>query len=100
MRIDIYMSCPVCLSEGYNTPKSYWVKTSCGSRITLDDKGIVRCKKGCHSSHILTNKFKCNNGRHDFKVASTAGLAAAISTSSHFVNGGGISWLQSVLRSL
>lgn len=70
------------------------------SWLTLDDKAMISCKRCYRSWHITESRFKCNNDRHDFVVSTTRGLATAISTSSHFVSGGGISWLQSVLNSL
>lgn len=101
MKIDIYMSCPVCLQEGYNTSKQYWKHSwPCGGRLTLDDKARIKCAKCRRGGHILGMKLKCSEGRHKFKVCSQEGYAAAISTSSHFVNGGGMSWLQSVISNI
>ena len=77
-----------------------------GSKVTfdkvllLDDKGKVKCKKCTSSGHLLEMKLRCEEGRHTFKIATVEGYASAISTSSHFVNGGGIAWLQSVLQHL
>lgn len=98
MRIELYMSCPKCLSEGYNTSRQYWRHSwPCGGVLTLDEKATVRCKKCFRAGKLLEMQLKCEEGRHTFKVATTEGYAAALSTSSHFVNEAGLSWLQSVL---
>ncbi len=101
MNIEIYMSCPSCLSDGYNTSRQYWRHAwPCGGILTLDDKGKVKCKKCTSSGHLLDMKLRCEEERHTFRIATVEGYTSAISTSSHFVNGGGIAWLQSVLQHL
>lgn len=101
MKIDIYMACPVCLAEGYNTERDYWLhKWPCKGRLTLDENAIVQCRKCRRSEKLTKMQLRCNNGRHDFKVPSSEGLAAAISCSSQIVNQVTMSWLNSVIVQL
>ncbi len=98
MKIELYMSCPKCLSEGYNTSHQYWRHIwPCGGVLTLDESAKVSCKKCHRGGRLLDMKLKCEENRHSYKVTTMEGYAAAISTSAHFVNGGGIAWLQNVL---
>jgi hypothetical protein len=100
MKIDIYMSCPACFSQGQSTSRQYWRHGwPCGGILTLDDQAKVACKKCSSSGRLIDMTLTCEE-QHEYKIASIEGYAGAISTSAHFVNDGGISWLQSVLRNL
>ena len=101
MKVDIIMTCPVCLSEGHNAVRDYWLhEWPCKGRLTLDENAIVQCRK-CRRSEKLTKMLlKCNSGRHKFKVASTEGLAAAISCSAQMVNQVTMAWLNNVIQQL
>lgn len=101
MNIEIYMSCPACLADGFNTSRQYWRHGwPCGGILTLNDKGKVKCKKCKRSGNLLDMRLKCEENRHAYKIATTEGYAAAISTSAHFANGAGIAWLQSVIQNI
>ncbi len=101
MKFDIYMPCPVCLSEGYNTDRVYWRHTwPCKGQLTLDENAMVQCKKCRRSEHLSKMKLKCGNDRHKFVVPSTASFAAAISTSAQFVETAGLLWLQRTIESI
>lgn len=99
MRIEIYMSCPVCLQEGRNSPKEYWRdEPPCNGKLYIDEYAIVHCAGCGASAHLSQMGLRCNNNRHDFSIPSTEGFAAAISTSAQFVNGTGLRWLQSAIK--
>lgn len=98
MKIELYMSCPNCLSEGHNTSRQYWRHSfPCGGVLTLDEYAKVTCKKCHRGGRLLDMKLKCEENKHTYKITTMEGYAAAISTSSHLVNEGGIAWLQNVL---
>lgn len=101
MKIELYMSCPNCLSDGFNTSRQYWRHTwPCGGVLTLDEFAKVSCKKCYRSGLLMDMKLKCEENRHTYKVTTIEGYVTAISTSSHFVNDAGISWLQNVLTNI
>lgn len=101
MKFDIYMACPVCLMEGYNTERVYWRHNwPCEGQLTLDENANVQCRKCRKSEHLTKMKLKCGNERHNFIVPSAAGFASAISTSAQLVEMAGIAWLQSALNKL
>lgn len=101
MKIDIYMYCPACLAEGNHSSQQYWLHAwPCKGVLTLNDKGVIKCSKCRKSWKIMDTVLTCNEGRHSFAVTSQEGYAAAISTTAHFTEGGGIAWLQSVLKHL
>lgn len=99
-KIDIYISCPVCQDEGYNSQRSYWYHSTCGGKLQLDEFAALSCNSCNHSNHISLWNFKCNNGRHDFMPASKEAFAFALSTSAQLVNGTGAKWLSEVLKHL
>ncbi len=100
-RIAIYISCPACADEGHYTAKSYWQHSHCGrGNIYLNELANIYCSGCGHESHISNWSFKCPDGRHDFKVPSTAGFAQVLSTSSQMVNESGQKWLISVLEKM
>jgi len=99
MKIDIYMPCPICYSEGYHTSHQYWRHAApCGGVLTLDEYATVECKSCLKSGNLKNMTLKCEQDRHKFKVATTKEYASAISSSAQFANGGGISWLQNILH--
>lgn len=101
VKFDIYMACPVCLSEGYNSAREYWRHAGpCKGLLALDEWANIICRKCRRKSHITKMRLKCCNGRHDFVLTSVEGYAAAISTSSHFVEKAGLAWLQSAIQHL
>lgn len=98
MKIELYMACPSCLSEGHNTAHQYWRHSwPCGGVLTLDEFAIVACKKCFNKGRLLDMKLKCEEDQHTYRVTTIEGYAAAISTSAHLVNEAGVAWLQSVL---
>ncbi len=101
MKIDIIMACPVCLEEGYNSPRDYWLHDGpCQGVLTLDENAIVQCRK-CRKKEKLTRmKLRCNNNRHDFSIPSTVGLAQAMSTSAQMANERTLAWLQNVIKQI
>ena len=100
-KIPIYINCPACIDDGYYTPKSYWVHAACNQgRLYLTPEADVYCSGCSHKNHITNWAFSCNSGRHDFRVPSTAGFAAAISTSSQMVNSAGQRWLIHALQKI
>lgn len=99
-RVDIFMSCPGCSAHGHSA-KEYWTHAgSCGGVLQLDEYANVICKRCGSNAHITKMRLCCNSGRHNFYVPSKELYALSISTASNFVNGGGIQWLQSVIRYL
>jgi hypothetical protein len=100
MSVKVFMSCPACHDEGYNSQRSQWYHSNCDGSLYLTDNAELECYKCWHKSHISKWEFKCNNGRHDYRVASSSALAQALSTSSQMVNAGGLRWLRKALESL
>lgn len=99
-RIDIYMTCPGCVWNG-NAAKEFWTHGGyCGGTLQLDEYANVICKRCGANAHITEMRLSCNSGRHTFYVPNKEMYAKSVSTASNFVNGGGIQWLQSVLRFL
>lgn len=100
-KVLVYISCPACVDDGYNTPQTYWKHGTCGSGgIYLTELANIHCSGCGKESHVSNWSFKCPDGRHDFKVPSTAGFTTALSTSSQMTNEAGRKWLISVLERL
>ena len=114
MRIEIYMPCPICVSEGRNSASEYWRHGSegglsgimfkpCNGILCLDERANIVCSKCGKTRHLQDAKLTCNSGRHKFAIAppnSTVSYAAAISAASHFSNAGGLDYLKSVMKHL
>lgn len=99
-KTDIYISCPVCQDEGYNTQRTHWYHSSCGGKLQLTRKAQIHCGSCGQIDHISRWSFKCRNNRHDFKRASEDAYSLAISTASQMVNEAGNVWLRDVLENL
>ena len=101
MKIELYMACPVCLEQGYNSAREYWLHSwPCSGQLYIDEHAEINCGKCRRSEHITKMKLRCGNDKHDFAVASVTGFAHAISTSSLLVDKAGLSWLQNALEYL
>ena len=101
MKLAIYMPCPVCLQQGYNSVREYWRHDwPCKGELFLDEYAIVHCSKCRRKEHLTKMKLRCGNDRHNFAVSSVTGFASAISTSAQFVERAGLAWLQSAIEYL
>lgn len=101
VRIAIYICCPACIDDGYYTQKTYWQHTHCGTgALYLTEIANISCSGCSHESHISNWSFKCPDGRHNFRVPSTAAFTQALSVSSQMTNEGGQRWLISVLEKM
>jgi hypothetical protein len=100
-KILLYISCPACADEGYNSLKTYWKHTKCGvGCLYLNEYANIHCSGCNHESHLSNWAFKCPEGRHDFRVPTTDGFARVLSTSSQMTSEAGQRWLISVLERL
>lgn len=102
MEFDIYMRCPACESDGYSSAQQYWRHGGpCQGVLRLSDKALIICGKCRKKWKLIDTVLSCDEGRHNFSVATKEGYAAAISTSAHFTSSAGaLAWLQSVLECL
>jgi hypothetical protein len=100
-RIILYISCPACKDDGYNTQKTYWQHNRCklGS-LYLDENANIYCSGCQHLSHLSGWAFSCPDGKHDFRVPTISGFVQAISVSSQLTNEAGQKWFMSVLQKI
>lgn len=99
------MKCPGCEADAFRrgyagVANENWTCGSCGRPLKLDEYANVICERCNQYAHITQMTLSCNSGRHRFYVPDKVAYSLTISTASNFVNGGGIAWLQSVIRSL
>ena len=103
------MACPACRAEGRNAPSENWrhgaekgvitwMFKPCNGKLLLDEKANVICAKCGSSKFLLNTELSCNSGRHKFATANNLSYAEVISTASHIVNSGGVSYLQNILK--
>ena len=98
-KIALYISCPACADDGYNTNKCYWQHSQCAvGNLYLTDQATIYCSGCTHESHVSRWSFKCPDGRHDFRVPTTEGFSQVLSTSSQMTTLAGQRWLISVLE--
>ena len=100
MAVRLFMSCPACYDSGYNTKSSQWYHTDCGGTIYLNDYAELECYRCSHKSHISKWNWKCDSGRHEYRIASSYALAQAMSTSSQMITEHGLRWLRRALKHL
>ena len=76
IEVDFVAPCPVhdCLHENRVI---VWKHHNCGGKEKLNDKGELRCLKCFAKGRFVDWKFRCKN--HDFKKASSQGVAHALS---------------------
>jgi hypothetical protein len=99
MKIEIYMKCPVCYQEGYNSASEYWQHSwPCNGTLYLDEHAVVHCKKCRKNAPLIKWKLRCGNDKHNFSVVSAAGFASVIAQSAQYVNQAGLAWLQSAIN--
>lgn len=102
---ELYISCPVCLDRGNQTPHSYWShhNNNCNGDIYMGENAFYYCKKCGATQHVYKWKYGCPNhssGEYEFLEASPASLAQAVSTAGQMVNATGIPWLQTFLANM
>jgi hypothetical protein len=100
MRIDIFMACPMCLSQGYSCTKEFWRHELDGGVLTIDENANIKCKTCGKGDHLLNVQLSCHSGRHKYSVPNREYWASAISTSGQFVNNGGLAWLQRIMQKI
>lgn len=111
MKVEIFMQCPACHSEGRNSGSEYWRHGSdggltsfmfkpCNGVLCLDEKANVICSKCGKSRRLVDVKLSCSSGRHKFAVASNISYASVISTAAQFSEKGGLSYLMSIMEQL
>lgn len=109
MQIEIYMACPLCVSNRLSVAKEYWrhgtdggltswMFKACNGILCLDEKANIICSRCGKSIPLLQAKLSCNSGNHKFAVASNLSYAQAISTASNCIDSGGMKYLQSILK--
>ena len=102
----VYISCPVCLDLGKNTPQSYWVHadSNCGGDLYMGENAYYLCKKCGISKHVMNWSYGCPNhssgDTYEYIKATRQGLAQAVSTAGQMVSATGIAWLTSFLQNM
>ena len=81
--LDFISPCPV--DQCKNKDKKYrWTHNQCGGRLTLNDKGMLRCLKCGTQGPFMDWPFNC--GDHDYKYCSIQGICHAFSFVTRVLN--------------
>ncbi|GIM59636.1 hypothetical protein [Capnocytophaga canimorsus] len=100
-KVDLYIPCPACMSNGINTVREYWTHYGvCSGRLCIDEYAYVHCRKCAKKALITQMKFSCPAGRHHFEVATTEGLCEAFSASAQMVNANANNWFINVMKNI
>lgn len=98
MRVELYMSCPLCMQETGIAPKEYWTHNKvCGGRLWLDQYANIHCARCGKYTHMMNVELTCNSGRHVFCIPTTSGYAAAVGLAATMGDERVRAWLKSVL---
>jgi len=102
MKIDIYMSCPVCLQDRITYAAEYWHHAgTCGGRLCVDEHGMCECRRCSRRARIMDMKFRCPQGRHTFTtVGSVNAMAEALSTAGMIIDASGKAWIIQLMKNL
>lgn len=101
MRIELYMSCPLCMQERGIAPKEYWTHGGvCKGKLWLDEYANIHCARCGKYTHMMNIKLTCNSGKHVFSIPTTSGYAAAIGLAASMGNESVRAWLKSVLDNI
>lgn len=104
---ELYISCPVCYSNGKKLPQSYWQHKDCGGQLYMGDNANLYCIKCQTEKNIAYWENGCthtNDASLDGIVTlldkPVLPLGNAISMSGQLTAAAGISWLQRFLENL
>jgi len=97
---DLVISCPACLSEGRgHGPASQWfhAKSGCSGKLQIGDDAQIKCTACGEKFHIKATRYSCEY-HADFRPATSASFASAISTAGQMTSIAGAQWLIRVLQ--
>lgn len=101
---ELYISCPVCHSNGLNTQQAYWQHHNCGGELYVGDDAHYDCKKCGANSHVSEWAYGCpshmRNAEYEFLKVDVVELSAVMSAAGQLVNGVGLAWLQKFMSNL
>ena len=97
---NLIIRCPACLSSDKEPgPASQWfhAKPGCSGKIQIGDDAKLKCTACGESYHLKTARYACEY-HTDFRSATAAHFATAISTAGQMTSVGGQQWLIKVLQ--
>src|ERR1035437_7857482 len=102
----LFISCPVCVDDGKNTPQSFWIHHNCisGGSIFIGDNAFYKCNKCPTESHVMNWHYGCpthsTGDTLQFLKASSQTVAQAVSTAGQMVTETGNRWLIESLKNM
>lgn len=99
---ELYFSCPVCQSQGRNTPHSFWSHHECGGRMYVGDNAHYWCDNCGDNSHVKKWKYGCphHGGGYEFLSVDAGTIASVIAMAGMLTGEAGVGWLQAFLSHL
>ncbi len=102
----LFISCPVCVDQGKNTPQSFWAHYGCvsGGSIYVGDNAYFKCDSCSKTNHVKYWSFTCpthsSGTDQQFLKPSSQAMAQAISTAGQMVTETGQRWLIEFLKNM
>lgn len=97
---DLVLRCPHCISAGAEPgPAGAWYHTGCGGTLQIGEDATYRCKSCSYTAHVKGWRYACEH-HADYRPASSAGIASAVSTAGQITGIAGRQWLMTFLENL
>ncbi|MDL5052662.1 hypothetical protein QQ056_03680 [Oscillatoria laete-virens NRMC-F 0139] len=100
---DLVISCPACLADGKpQGPATQWfhAKSGCGGKMQIGDDAQLKCANCGEAFHIKVARYACTLHSTDFRPATPAHFASAISTAGQVTGVAGRQWLITLLENM
>ena len=100
---DLIIRCPACLAKGVEPgPASQWfhAKSGCNGKMQIGDDAQMKCVKCGEAFHINVTRYACEAHQTDFRAATPAHFASAISTAGQVTSIAGRQWLIKLLENM
>lgn len=101
---NLFISCPVCIDQGRNTPQSFWSHYNCGGSMFVGDNAYFKCQRCGDNKHVRYWSFTCpthsSQASQEFLKPSSQAMAQAISTAGQMVTETGQRWLIEFLKNM